>query len=863
MAARQVMPRAALEPRPSDVRMTDERYQSISLFKQLKAKVNLEKFPGTVVVRRFRKGEVICRQGEAGWTAFYILTTEDMYELGFSQLRTAANREEKEEIQAEVTMISNRLSLLRTGGNELKLRTVAMVHLNVARPNVEPRRGFLSRWLGRGPASRALPPSIPIDGPTDIDSGTMTASMKEGELFGEMSCLYRSPRSATVIAARDCYILEMLGNILDHIQKDKAYKEEMDRRYRDRVLQTHVRKLSVFADLSDAHFDILRAGLDLVSFEAGQVICDEFERSDSIYIVRSGVVKVLKKASALLDKKDSLRERHWPELLSGLKEGAAQPATPRGKLWQLLPEKARELVTNAKDPTSLSEADRAEIVYGLNDVLKNRQFAEAKEVQSIVSTPAYKDKISDLPAKTKDWDDREVRRANRFLLDALFPTAIRAYIPRVGPECVLSYCARGDILGEMGLLSRQPRSATCLAYGHPTEEGKDAGQVELVRIPEAIFWKVLDLAPDVRAKVQAQIATRQKRTEQAVKKPIVEEPQDVQFTQRFQELGLLQGQRLMLIDLDRCTRCDECVRACVNTHDDGHSRLFLDGPRFDKYLVPTSCRSCLDPVCMIGCPVGSIHRGDNGQMKIEDWCIGCGRCAKNCPYGSIQMHDLGLVPAVARGWKFTSSRFAPEGKWNQPRFNDGRWLIGAAPFAFDIDFRVRLSQQLKQSREKPSEKGGDDICFRYEFHLGSELLLPNSQFKLEVTSMDPAARVWVNGQLLSTTEKAKRGKREFWLPQKEPAGATNPLHAGRNVLAVQARPDGSLPDIPLLEVRLDAILRPDVPADLAEEITQKQVTERAVVCDLCSDSFGQVPACVNACPHDAAMRVDARFEFPM
>ena len=35
----------------------------------------------------------------------------------------------------------------------------------------------------------------------------------------------------------------------------------------------------------------------------------------------------------------------------------------------------------------------------------------------------------------------------------------------------------------------------------------------------------------------------------------------------------------MLIDLDRCTRCDECVRACANTHDDGHSRLFLVGPR--------------------------------------------------------------------------------------------------------------------------------------------------------------------------------------------------------------------------------------------------------------------------------------------
>ena len=50
--------------------------------------------------------------------------------------------------------------------------------------------------------------------------------------------------------------------------------------------------------------------------------------------------------------------------------------------------------------------------------------------------------------------------------------------------------------------------------------------------------------------------------------------------------------QLVTIDLDRCTRCDECVRACVATHTDGRTRLFLDGPRFGKYLVPTACRSC-------------------------------------------------------------------------------------------------------------------------------------------------------------------------------------------------------------------------------------------------------------------------------
>jgi Fe-S-cluster-containing hydrogenase component 2 len=48
----------------------------------------------------------------------------------------------------------------------------------------------------------------------------------------------------------------------------------------------------------------------------------------------------------------------------------------------------------------------------------------------------------------------------------------------------------------------------------------------------------------------------------------------------------------------------------------------------------------MDPVCMIGCPVGAINRGDSGEILIRDWCIGCSVCADQCPYGSIQMGEL-------------------------------------------------------------------------------------------------------------------------------------------------------------------------------------------------------------------------------
>ena len=105
----------------------------------------------------------------------------------------------------------------------------------------------------------------------------------------------------------------------------------------------------------------------------------------------------------------------------------------------------------------------------------------------------------------------------------------------------------------------------------------------------------------------------------------------------FLEQELMQGQNLLLLDLNKCTRCDECVKACVATHDDGVTRLVRDGLRFENFLVATSCRACMDPLCMTRCPVGSIRRKDTLDIVIEDWCIGCGNCATDCPYGNINV----------------------------------------------------------------------------------------------------------------------------------------------------------------------------------------------------------------------------------
>src|SRR5690606_16794690 len=49
---------------------------------------------------------------------------------------------------------------------------------------------------------------------------------------------------------------------------------------------------------------------------------------------------------------------------------------------------------------------------------------------------------------------------------------------------------------------------------------------------------------------------------------------------------------------------------------------------------------CLDPYCLVGCPVDAIHRTGTLEIRIENHCIGCGQCARNCPYGNINMHGF-------------------------------------------------------------------------------------------------------------------------------------------------------------------------------------------------------------------------------
>ena len=194
-----------------------------------------------------------------------------------------------------------------------------------------------------------------------------------------------------------------------------------------------------------------------------------------------------------------------------------------------------------------------------------------------------------------------------------------------GGELVLAYLARGGYFGEIALLDAAARAP-------PPARRSTTSRWSASRAED--FQLMLDQFPDVRHSLEAMAArTRWQKTGAA---PVRTENVPVD---QFLAQGLMEAQSLLVLDLESCTRCDQCVRACADAHD-GVTRLVREGLRFDKYLVATSCRQCRDPLCMVGCPVGSIRRRNSLEVIIEDWCIGCGLCANNCPYGNINLHPF-------------------------------------------------------------------------------------------------------------------------------------------------------------------------------------------------------------------------------
>jgi CRP-like cAMP-binding protein/Fe-S-cluster-containing dehydrogenase component len=188
-------------------------------------------------------------------------------------------------------------------------------------------------------------------------------------------------------------------------------------------------------------------------------------------------------------------------------------------------------------------------------------------------------------------------------------------------DLALTYLRKGDYFGEAALLLDEPWPFSFSAIE----------SVELVKVSKADFQALLEASPAVKELLWEVTLERLKQRGAAVRQPVGSE-----YLQMAMETGLIHGESVLLIDLSTCTRCDDCVRACADTHG-GIPRFIREGFKFKNWLVPASCYQCTDPVCMIGCPTGAITRPiGTTEVSIDPMtCIGCGNCVRRCPWNNI------------------------------------------------------------------------------------------------------------------------------------------------------------------------------------------------------------------------------------
>ena len=163
---------------------------------------------------------------------------------------------------------------------------------------------------------------------------------------------------------------------------------------------------------------------------------------------------------------------------------------------------------------------------------------------------------------------------------------------------------------------------------------------EVIRLPGEGFLELLAKNPALRERAMTDMAGRRATN------AFIESRKDEfsgavdlysQTAQFLVDNGIGEATDVLLIDEKLCIGCDNCEKACADSHD-GLSRLDREaGKSFAHLHVPTSCRHCEHPHCMADCPPNAIKRGPDGEVFIDETCIGCGNCQRNCPYGVIRM----------------------------------------------------------------------------------------------------------------------------------------------------------------------------------------------------------------------------------
>ena len=424
-----------------------------------------------------------------------------------------------------------------------------------------------------------------------------------GDFFGIDTCINFYPREVTVVADEPCVVLEMLRSVLDSIRDAGNAGGHLDETYRAGAVRSQLFSSSLFRKLSAEQVETIAGTAALLTPDSDRirnnVIYSEGDAADGIYLVRAGTVKL------------SQRKAGGEAILTYVGRGAAFG------LEGILP--SRQAISLRLECTSHPSIAPVAI-----DTVLTIGRSRSCDV-ALPDDLAITRKHCRLEKRDGDLYLVDLNSANGTLLNG---ESVQETMVTVGD--------RLTVVDYQFEIRRAPIASDAPPVRFSAATALD--NVEIVEVP----YQTLRQVGEGDARFLEALGAAARALDAAAGQPTAEHGLRSQLV----DLNLYNSQNVLLIDLDRCTRCDQCVRACASVHD-GVARFTRDGPRLGSYLVTMACRSCTDPKCMIGCPVGSIRRTDSLEVHIEDWCIGCQRCANQCPFGNINMLEV-AVPAPVK-----------------------------------------------------------------------------------------------------------------------------------------------------------------------------------------------------------------------
>ena len=403
------------------------------------------------------------------------------------------------------------------------------------------------------------------------------------------------------------------------------------------VMDRLAEEIAVFKGLGSLALREVLAESTIHVLDEGAVVFERNDYTNSLFVIFEGAVAVLIDPSDATRRVIITKGNFFGEmgLISGRRRNATVVAHQRCTLLEVprrLMVKLCETVVSVKAAMD-HEAVIREMQTHIAPNVSRATFAGLADDAEIVS----------YPAGTTLFREGEAGDA-LYLLRKGSVSISR----RIGTrEITLSYARAGHYVGEMALLSDRPRSATVRA----------AVDCEAIRIDGERFKALMAESDSARSAVERTFRERVAANEKMSRNESASDVLEFLLSQ-----GVSEATDILVIDESLCTGCDNCEAACAATHD-GVARLDREaGPSFANVHLPTSCRHCEHPYCMIDCPPDAIKRSANGEVYIEDSCIGCGNCEKNCPYNVIQMAAPRLRRPNVLAWLlFGQDRFEEAG----------------------------------------------------------------------------------------------------------------------------------------------------------------------------------------------------------